>query len=189
MTVRKLTQVIDACIIDLDGTQVDTLGDFEVALGRMLAELQLPPVARDFIERAVGKGSEHLIRSVLAEQMLPFDHELLLGLRRDARFGPVLTIARGGVEAELDPDAVNLLLPATAEDILAALGRLRSAKLLRGFRGKPGVDMDALASRIHQICEWFSDQPLREVEINPLAIRGNEVWALDALITPMAGAN
>lgn len=69
MTVRKLTQVIDACIIDLDGTQVDTLGDFEVALGRMLAELQLPPVARDFIERAVGKGSEHLIRSVLAEQM------------------------------------------------------------------------------------------------------------------------
>lgn len=66
MTVRKLTQVIDACIIDLDGTQVDTLGDFEVALGRMLAELQLPPVARDFIERAVGKGSEHLIRSVLA---------------------------------------------------------------------------------------------------------------------------
>ena len=37
MTVRKLTQVIDACIIDLDGTQVHTLGDFEVALGRMLA--------------------------------------------------------------------------------------------------------------------------------------------------------
>ena len=57
MTVRKLTQVIDACIIDLDGTQVDTLGDFEVALGRMLAELQLPPVARDFIERAVGKAA------------------------------------------------------------------------------------------------------------------------------------
>ena len=138
---------------------------------------------------ALGKELQLPVQGVLAEQMLPFDHELLLGLRRDARFGPVLTIARGGVEAELDPDVVNLLLPATAEDILAALGRLRSAKLLRGFRGKPGVDMDALASRIHQICEWFSSQPLREVEINPLAIRGNEVWALDALITPMAGAN
>lgn len=69
MTDWKLTQAIDACIIDLDGTLVDTLGDFEVALGRMLAELQLPPVARDFIERAIGKGSEHLIRSVLAEQL------------------------------------------------------------------------------------------------------------------------
>ncbi len=69
MTARKLTQAIDACIVDLDGTQVDTLGDFEVALNRMLAELQLPPVRRDFIEMAIGKGSEHLIHSVLAEQL------------------------------------------------------------------------------------------------------------------------
>ncbi len=69
MTARKLTQAIDACIVDLDGTMVDTVGDFEVALGRMLAELGLPPVSRAFIERTVGKGSEHLIRSVLAEQM------------------------------------------------------------------------------------------------------------------------
>ena len=56
-------------MVDLDGTLVDTVGDFEVALGRMLAELRLPPVARDFIERTVGRGSEHLIRSVLAEQL------------------------------------------------------------------------------------------------------------------------
>lgn len=45
---------------------VDTLGDFEVALNRMLRDLALRPVERDAIERMVGKGSEHLIRSVLA---------------------------------------------------------------------------------------------------------------------------
>lgn len=56
----------DAAIVDLDGTLVDTLGDFEAALGRMLRELSLPPVGREAIERMVGKGSEHLIRSVLA---------------------------------------------------------------------------------------------------------------------------
>ena len=56
-----------AALIDLDGTLVDTLGDFEVALGRMLADLGLPSVHRDFIERTVGQGSEHLIRSTLAE--------------------------------------------------------------------------------------------------------------------------
>ena len=58
-----------AVIIDLDGTLVDTLGDFEVALNRMLADLELPPVARAIIGRTVGKGSEHLIRRVLAEQL------------------------------------------------------------------------------------------------------------------------
>jgi phosphoglycolate phosphatase len=56
----------DAVIVDLDGTLVDTLGDFEVALNRTLAELALPPVGRSFIERTVGKGSEHLLRSTLA---------------------------------------------------------------------------------------------------------------------------
>lgn len=64
---------IQAVIVDLDGTMVDTLGDFEVALNRMLAELQLPPVDRAFVERTVGKGSEHLIRSVLAEQLRRLD--------------------------------------------------------------------------------------------------------------------
>ncbi|MBP6902070.1 MAG: phosphoglycolate phosphatase [Burkholderiaceae bacterium] len=56
---------LQAAIIDLDGTLVDTVGDFELALNRMLAELGLPGVERAFIERTVGKGSEHLIRSTL----------------------------------------------------------------------------------------------------------------------------
>lgn len=56
-----------AAIVDLDGTLVDTLGDFEVALNRTLAELGLASVDRDFVERTVGKGSEHLIRSTLAQ--------------------------------------------------------------------------------------------------------------------------
>lgn len=58
-----------AAIIDLDGTMVDTLGDFEEALNRTLADLALPPVTRELVERTVGKGSEHLIRTVLAHQM------------------------------------------------------------------------------------------------------------------------
>ncbi|HEX5682473.1 MAG TPA: phosphoglycolate phosphatase [Ideonella sp.] len=57
----------DAAMIDLDGTLVDTVGDFEVALARMLADLGLPAVGRPFIERTVGQGSEHLIRETLAE--------------------------------------------------------------------------------------------------------------------------
>ena len=64
----------DAAIVDLDGTMVDTLGDFTEALNRMLAELGLPPIARTAIEPMVGKGSEHLIRSVLAHVGAPAQH-------------------------------------------------------------------------------------------------------------------
>jgi phosphoglycolate phosphatase len=60
---------IQAVIVDLDGTMVDTLGDFEMALNRTLADLDLPPITRALVARTVGKGSEHLIRSVLSHQL------------------------------------------------------------------------------------------------------------------------
>ena len=63
MTVNPFN--FSAVIVDLDGTMVDTLGDFEVALNLMLAELALPPVNRAQVETRVGKGSENLIQSVL----------------------------------------------------------------------------------------------------------------------------
>lgn len=55
-----------AAIVDLDGTMVDTLGDFTVALNRMTQDLQLPAVEGGAIAGFVGKGTEHLVRSVLA---------------------------------------------------------------------------------------------------------------------------
>lgn len=66
---------VDAAIIDLDGTMVDTMGDFVVALNLMLSELDLPgqpQVDLPAVERMVGKGSEHLIRSVL-DHIAPAD--------------------------------------------------------------------------------------------------------------------
>lgn len=58
-------QRVDAAIIDLDGTMVDTLGDFAQALGGMLEDLELPAIEPALIGNMVGKGSEHLLRSVL----------------------------------------------------------------------------------------------------------------------------
>jgi phosphoglycolate phosphatase len=65
---QDLTQ-IEAVIFDLDGTLVNTLGDFQVALHRTMADLDLPPVSNALIEQTIGKGSEHLIRSLLAHQI------------------------------------------------------------------------------------------------------------------------
>lgn len=63
---RLDTRPLQAAIVDLDGTMVDTLGDFVVALHHMLADLGLPAVDRAFVERTIGKGSEHLLRQTLA---------------------------------------------------------------------------------------------------------------------------
>ena len=65
MTRPSFFSGLQAAIVDLDGTMVDTLGDFVVALNAMLGELALPAVDRPVVERMVGKGSEHLIRAML----------------------------------------------------------------------------------------------------------------------------
>ncbi|MDE2372131.1 MAG: phosphoglycolate phosphatase [Burkholderiales bacterium] len=62
---------LDAAIVDLDGTMIDTVGDFEVALRLALADLGWPPVDREFIMRTVGKGSEHLLTRTLAQVGAP----------------------------------------------------------------------------------------------------------------------
>ncbi|MFD2454254.1 phosphoglycolate phosphatase [Ideonella paludis] len=66
MSLLGFTHDLRAAIVDLDGTMVDTLGDFDVALNRTLQGLALAEVSRAFIERTVGKGGEHLVRQTLA---------------------------------------------------------------------------------------------------------------------------
>ena len=74
---------LDAAIIDLDGTMVDTLGDFAQALNRMLDDLALPAIAPTQIEAMVGKGSEHLIKSVL-NQVLSLSDQAPAAIKTEA---------------------------------------------------------------------------------------------------------
>lgn len=75
----------DAAIVDLDGTMVDTLGDFAVSLNHMLDDLALPRVDPAAVERMVGKGSEHLILSALAHAMTPAGAADAAGVRAKAQ--------------------------------------------------------------------------------------------------------
>ena len=65
------TLALDAVIVDLDGTMVDTVGDFEVALRLTLSDLGFAPVGREFVLNTIGKGSEHLITQVLKHAGAP----------------------------------------------------------------------------------------------------------------------
>ncbi len=73
--VRNLTlPPLQAAIVDLDGTMVDTLGDFAAALNGMLADLNLPAIAPSAIEPMIGKGSENLIHLVLKHALAHMEY-------------------------------------------------------------------------------------------------------------------
>ena len=132
---------------------------------------------------ARGRDAKVACDGVLLEQMVGFDVELIAGFRRDPVFGALLMVGRGGVEVELSPDVAMGLLPLSADEIAALLRSLRSARLFDGFRGRPAVDVAAIARSLSRIGDRFlADPALNEIEINPLVARGDGAVALDALI-------
>lgn len=139
------------------------------------------------VERLLELGREKgvPVDGVLVEEMASFAHELVLGLRRDPVFGPLIVVGRGGVEVELSPDVAMAFLPIGADEIAARLRSLRSAALLMGFRGRPPVDIESLAKAIATLADGFLRHPeIEEIEINPLVTAGDgRVLALDALMT------
>ena len=120
---------------------------------------------------------------MLVEAMGARGIELVVGAKRDPRWGPVLLVGLGGVALEALAD-VSLLPPDLPEPaIVAALGRLRAAALLRGFRGAPPADLDAIAGVAARIGRLMLTVPeIVELDINPLVALARGAVALDALI-------
>ena len=133
---------------------------------------------------AVGRGSGVEVEGVLLETMVGFDLELIAGLRHDPIFGPLLMVGRGGVEVELEPDVAMGFLPLDSAAVERLLRQLRCARLMDGFRGRPPVDVGALAQALAETgARFLADPALVEIEINPLVVRGSHAVALDALVT------
>jgi acyl-CoA synthetase (NDP forming) len=111
--------------------------------------------------------------------------ELIVGARNDRDWGPVLLVGFGGVMAELFHDA--RLIPANLppEEIALELDKLKSAALLRGFRGSPAVDVAAAAEIVAQVGKLIQADPrIREIDVNPVVVypEGEGAVALDGLI-------
>ena len=121
----------------------------------------------------------------LIEAMAARSLELMVGARRDPAWGPVLLFGLGGIWVEALGDVRLLPADATEETLVEELLRLRSAKLLRGFRGAPAIDVEAVARAARMVGRLMLSVPeITEIDVNPLVAypRGQGVMALDALI-------
>ena len=109
--------------------------------------------------------------------------EVLIGVRRDVDFGPVVVVGAGGTETELHRDLAMELAPVTVATAHDMLDRLRCAPLLRGWRGKPAVAIGALADLVHAVSVLVAASPaIGELELNPVRVGPDGPIAVDALI-------
>jgi succinyl-CoA synthetase beta subunit len=129
---------------------------------------------------------EARIAGVLVTPMVKPLAEAILGFRRDPQVGPVVVLGTGGVLAELFGDAVLRLAPVDEAEAMAMIGAVKGLAGVRGYRGLPRGDLDALARAVAAFSQLAHVPGIAQAEINPLAILpdGQGVAVLDALAVP-----
>ncbi|MBP5059609.1 acetate--CoA ligase family protein [Pseudomonas chlororaphis] len=111
-------------------------------------------------------------------------HEFMLGVVVDPLFGPLVVIGEGGTLVEIRKDTVSLLAPFTQTQALEAISRLRIAPVLKGARGQPALDVDALAQAAVALGNFALQHQanLLSVDVNPVMVLAEGVVAVDAVI-------
>ncbi len=120
---------------------------------------------------------------VLVQKQVDIDFELIVGARRDPAFGDVFLVGMGGIYAEIMEDVQIMPGPLTCELVSAMVDRLRGSRILRGARGKAGIDIDLLYLVMACLQTLLDDYPkISEIEINPLVFSSGHGIIVDARV-------
>lgn len=160
--------------VDVGGVRLNLNSEAEVrsAYGELTAQVAAAlPEARIwgvFVQEMVGRGKE-----------------TILGMKRDPHFGPLLMFGLGGIYVEVFRDVIFRLAPIRELDARNMIRGIRGAKLLKGFRGEPPSDMDAIADALMRLSQLVTDfAEIEEMDINPLIVlpEGKGARVVDARI-------
>jgi acyl-CoA synthetase (NDP forming) len=136
------------------------------------------------IANAKSYKADARIAGVLVQTMVKGYVELVVGLKRDPTFGPVVMVGLGGVLIEVFKDAVFRAAPVTEAEALRMLDELKSKVILDGVRGKPPVNKKALARMICAVSRFgaAAGPRLAELDLNPVLAGPQGVTAVDWLM-------
>jgi acetyltransferase len=124
------------------------------------------------------------IEGISVQQMVPAGIEIVLGVKNDRQFGPLVAAGLGGILVELIADTAVRLAPVGEQAARAMLASLKGYPLLQGFRGKPGANVDLLVDTICRLSELAHDlqDVIDQIDVNPVIASTTGVVAADALI-------
>jgi acyl-CoA synthetase (NDP forming) len=138
------------------------------------------------VERVKARAPRAKIDGVLLSPMVKGGVEMILGVQNDPVFGPVVMLGLGGIFVEVLRDVTFRIAPFGVEEAHKMIAELRGAAILKGARGQPPSDLDALAAALSRLSLFAAAKraEFTSIDINPLLVRarGEGVAALDALI-------
>ena len=141
---------------------------------------------RTVLARAKAAHPSAKIDGVLVQAMAKRGQEMILGVTRDAVFGPMLMVGLGGIHVEVLKDVAFAPVPLAPDEALALIGELKSAALLDGVRGAKPADKPALVELMVALSRFAADHAdtIAEIDLNPVIVHpaGEGLTIVDALI-------
>lgn len=134
-------------------------------------------------EAIVQRVGDTPLDGILVQEMVKGSRELVIGMIRDAQFGPCVMFGLGGIFTEVLKDVSFRIAPLEKRDALEMAQEIKGAAVLEAFRGMPPVDRELLTSMLMNTGRLGLELPaVKEVDVNPLIISGNRPIAVDALV-------
>jgi acetyltransferase len=140
---------------------------------------------REVIGAVQSRQPEAFVRGAFVQQMAAKGVEMILGLKRDPLFGPLVMFGLGGIFVEVFQDVTFRIAPVRPLGARRMLEEIRAHKILKGFRNQPPADREALAACIERLSQLALAFPeIEELDVNPLMVypQGQGVRAVDARI-------
>jgi acetyl-CoA synthetase (ADP-forming) len=149
----------------------------------------LKEVERAYLAIMERVGDDTQLDGILVQQMIKGSRELVVGMIRDAQFGPCVMFGLGGIFTEVLKDVSFRIAPLEKRDALEMAQEIKGAPILGPFRGMPAVDMELLSSMLINAGKLgLENDAVKEVDANPLIISGNKPVVVDALVVLEGGA-
>jgi acetate---CoA ligase (ADP-forming) len=147
---------------------------------------QVRTACAEILASAKAFAPQARINGVSVQEMVGDGVEVIVGVSCDPQLGPVLLFGSGGVMVEVYNDVALRRCPVTGAEARAMIAEVKGARLLRGFRGRPAADVDALEDTLVRVSHFamHMEGHLAELDINPLMVlpAGRGVKAVDALV-------
>ncbi len=138
---------------------------------------------RSIIRNAKKYDRKAKINGVDVFKMIPEGTELIVGLKKDPQFGPVIMFGLGGIFVEVLKDVSFRLAPLKRKDAKEMISEIRGYKILEGIRGKKPANIKGIENVLLKVSELVMKKPgIKELDINPLFAYDNKIVAGDVRI-------
>jgi acyl-CoA synthetase (NDP forming) len=135
------------------------------------------------LQKARSHHPEAHIEGVSVQRMAPLGQEVIIGMAKDAQFGPLLMFGAGGTLVELLKDVSFRIVPLSPRDAREMIAEIKSYPLLTGFRGTEPADLASLEKLLVQVSKLVEDHPeIKELDLNPVIAHREGVLIVDARI-------